>query len=47
MISQAAHPLISRLKFAGVNVIADKAYGSYTFRQYLEAEAGTYTITQK
>jgi transposase len=45
--SRAAQPLISRLKLAGVNVIADKAYGSQTFRSYLEAEDGTYTIPPK
>nr|KLE28754.1 transposase [Levilactobacillus brevis] len=45
--SQVAQPLISQLKIAGVNVIADKAYGSEAFRQYLEAEEGTYTIPPK
>lgn len=45
--SQVAQALISRLKIAWVNVVADKAYGSEAFRQYLEAEEGTYTIPPK
>lgn len=32
---------------AGVNVIADKAYGTAELRQYIEAEHGQYTIPPK
>lgn len=45
--NQVAQPLISQLNIAGVNVIADKAYGSEAFRQYLEADEGTDTIPPK
>lgn len=34
-------------KLGGVNVIADKAYGTAELRQYIEAEHGQYTILSK
>lgn len=45
--SQAAQPLLTQLNLAGVNVIADKAYGTTELRQYIEAESGQYTIPPK
>lgn len=45
--SQAAQSLLNQLDLAGVNVIADKAYGTTALRQYIEAESGHYTIPPK
>ena len=45
--SRAAEPLLRQLALAGVNLIADKAYGTKELRQYIEAEGGQYTIPPK
>lgn len=45
--SQAAQPLLAQLELAGVNVIADKAYGAKHLRDYIDAMQGSYTIPPK
>lgn len=45
--SQAAQSLLNQLDLAGVNVVADKAYGKTALRQYIEAESGHYIIPPK
>lgn len=39
--------MLSQLVLAGVNMIADKAYGTIALRQYIEAESSQYTIPPK
>jgi transposase len=45
--SQAAHALLHQFNLAGVNVIADKAYGTTALRQEIKARGGRYTIPPK
>ena len=45
--SQAARPLLERPELAGVNAIADKAYGAKSLRDYIYDKNGSYTIRRK
>jgi len=42
--SRVACQLLESIDISQSNIIADKAYGTAEIRQYIEAEAGTYTI---
>lgn len=45
--SKVATDLLEKIELDGVNVIADKAYGTNDLRTYIENNGGSYTIPPK
>ncbi len=45
--SKVATDMLGAINLNGVNVIADKAYGTSDLREYIESNSGNYTIPPK